>query len=434
MREKLQEIKRQDFNNRGDRGDIKFVRILINNIAILENIFNEEDVPLEEKIRSNWNSYINNNDYRLENVQKMLNNNSIIEGSNIKEYEFVSKRDIFAINMREQYVILIYLKLMVMVYEKSEFMRNSEAKDYLDLILDKLNCMSYLKLRDIEFLSKDITNIYSNRNFYRDSKIQILKNIYHNRISMIRDKIEEITIHIENKVSTQVNKEDKTEMEGSVESVNQKNVFEITEDILELTIILRNKLKEGNSEDLGNDSNKQTEKNYDLLKQKYDMLKFEKEQLLEKKSQLEKENKQFADDLFKLGQEKKRAEEIAYLNVISEFFKCINGPNDLFLDKVYSYINGYEELSEEDIKRLFNNFISNIENFGVIKSPESNLNEKVKVNEESIEKYRCSKALAEEIIDENEIEVKIKYPTWIFVNKKSKVTNTLFNAMIDREV
>ncbi|MDY3828012.1 MAG: hypothetical protein SOZ71_04415, partial [Clostridium sp.] len=178
MREKLQEIKRQDFNNRGDRGDIKFVRILINNIAILENIFNEEDVPLEEKIRSNWNSYINNNDYRLENVQKMLNNNSIIEGSNIKEYEFVSKRDIFAINMREQYVILIYLKLMVMVYEKSEFMRNSEAKDYLDLILDKLNCMSYLKLRDIEFLSKDITNIYSNRNFYRDSKIQILKNIY----------------------------------------------------------------------------------------------------------------------------------------------------------------------------------------------------------------------------------------------------------------
>lgn len=58
MREKLQEIKRQDFNNRGDRGDIKFVRILINNIAILENIFNEEDVPLEEKIRSNWNSYI----------------------------------------------------------------------------------------------------------------------------------------------------------------------------------------------------------------------------------------------------------------------------------------------------------------------------------------------------------------------------------------
>ena len=36
--------------------------------------------------------------------------------------------------------------------------------------------------------------------------------------------------------------------------------------------------------------------------------------------------------------------------------------------------------------------------------------------------------------DKEKIEVKIKYPTWIFVNKKSKVTNTLFNAMIDREV
>ncbi|MCI6189807.1 MAG: hypothetical protein MSA89_09250 [Clostridium sp.] len=421
-----QERKNQEYKN-----DVQFFKILIDNIATLESIFNKEEMSLEEKIKINWNKYIKDDNYQIDNIQKVLKS-SIIESSNIKEYEFISKEDIFSINIREQYVLLVYLKLMVMIWEKSECTRISEGKEYLNSILDELNCKAYLKLNDIDFLSKNIGIIYN-----RKQKAQMLKNIYFNRIPMIKDKIKEITINIENKISSQENKEYKVEKEEGKDIVNEKNVFEITENILKLVNTLKNKLKEEekqNLEGLSSTINKKTEEDYDLLKQKYDILKFEKEQLLEKKNKLEEENQKLANDLFKLGQEKKRGEETAYSNAVSEFFKCINGPEDLFLDKVYSYVNGYEELKDEDIKRLFNNFISNIGNFGVIKSPESDLNEIIKVNEESIEKYRCSKSLAEEIIDKKEVEVKIKYPVWMFINKKSKGTkNILFNAMIDKE-
>lgn len=426
MTYQLQERKNQESKN-----DIQFLKILVDNIAVLESIFNEEEISLEEKIKSNWNKYIKDSNYQIDNIQKVLNL-GIIESSNIKQYEFISKGDILSIDIREEYVLLVYLKLMVMICEKSEFTKISECKEYLNAILDELNCKAYLKLSDFDFLSKNIGSIY-----YRKQRAQMLKNIYFNRISMIKDKIKEITMHIENKVSSQENKKCNVEKEEGKDIVNEENVFEITENILKLVNTLKNKLKEKekhNLEEISSNINKKTEKDYDLLKQKYDILKFENEQLLEKKNKLEEENQKFANDLFKLGQEKKRGEETAYLNAVLEFFKCINGPEDLFLDKVYSYINGYEELNEEDIKRLFNNFISNIGNFGIIKSPESDLNEIVKVNEESIEKYRCSKSLAEEIIDKKEIQVKIKYPIWIFVNKKSKGTkNILFNAMIDKE-
>ncbi|MDY4079068.1 MAG: hypothetical protein SOY42_09860 [Clostridium sp.] len=428
----LQERKNQEYKN-----DVQFFKILIDNIAVLESIFNKEEISLEEKIKINWNKYIKDDNYKIDNIQKNLKF-GIIESSNIREYEFISKEDIFSITIREQYVLLVYLKLMVMIWEKPECTKLSEGKEYLNSILDELNCKAYLKLNDIDFLSKNIGIIYNYSNIdNKKQRIQILKNIYFNRIPMIKDKIKEITIHIENKISLQENKEYKVAKEEGKDIVNEKNVFEITENILKLVNTLKNKLKEEEKQNLvglSSTINNKTEKDYDLLKQKYDILKFEKEQLLEKKNKLEEENQKLANDLFKLGQEKKRGEETTYSNAISEFFKCINGPEDLFLDKVYSYINGYEELNEEDIKRLFNNFISNIGNFGVIKSPESDLNEIVKVNEESIEKYRCSKSLAEEIIDKKEIQAKIKYPIWIFINKKSKGTkNILFNAMIDKE-
>lgn len=422
----LQERKNQEYKN-----DVQFFKILIDNIAVLESIFNKEEMPLEEKIKTNWNKYIKDNNYQIDNIQKVLRF-GIIESSNMREYEFISKEDIFSITIRDEYILLVYLRLMVMIYKEPENSKYSKIKEYLNSILDELKCKAYLTVNDIDFFCKSIWTIYKDV-----ERVQMLKNIYVNRIPMLKDKIKEITINIENKISSQENKEHNVEKEECKDIVNEKNVFEITDNILKLANTLKNKLKEEEKHNLGGLSsniNNKTEKDYDLLKQKYDILKFEKEQLLEKKNKLEEENQKFANDLFKLGQEKKRGEETAYSNAVSEFFKCINGPEDLFLDKVYSYINGYEELNEEDIKRLFNNFISNIGNFGVIKSPESDLNEIVKVNEESIEKYRCSKSLAEEIIDKKEIQAKIKYPIWIFVNKKSKGTkNILFNAMIDKE-
>ena len=203
MGENLKGTKKQEYNN---RGDLSFVKTLINNMIILENIFNEkDDISLEEKVKINWDQYIKDNAYKIENIQMMLTN-GIIESSNMKEYEFISQRDIFSINIREQYVILVYLKLMVMVWEKSEFMKKFEAKKHLDSILDELNCKTYLKLSDIEFLSKDISNIYYNRYFNQKSKVQILRNIYSHRIPMIKDKIEEITIHIK-KTALELKKE-----------------------------------------------------------------------------------------------------------------------------------------------------------------------------------------------------------------------------------
>ncbi|MCE5221940.1 MAG: hypothetical protein LLF98_11940 [Clostridium sp.] len=398
---------------------------LMNQILILEAVLNEEKQTLETKVRSNWSKYISTEKYSLENIEKECKNNINSEIKNLK-YDFLNNEgylEIKNIKKEELYILSSYLRIMILINEnKFEGNRSNDIKLKFDCILSECNLKNHLNILQLEKLGNIINLCYKKEFNYR-----IINELFKGRIDLIKQKLAEIETFIPTE-----------KLKGSIEATivavekvdNEKTVDDLLEHILESSKILKEKLKEQSKQ--GTES-KNINSKYNELKNEYERVKYEKNILSMKIADYVKKLSEEGRKYYQLSKESKINEENAYLKGIRDMFKCLNDPENLFIDKINACIKEQEDLNLNDMKRLSTNLIYNLENLGILQNPEFDFNSKLTVSEKEIEIYRCNKALADEIIENKENQVKIKYPSWIYINTAfSNKKTVLLNPMITK--
>lgn len=398
---------------------------LMNQILILEAVLNEEKQTLETKVRSNWNKYISTEKYYLENIEKECKNNINSEIKNSK-YDFLNNEgylEIKNIKKEELYILSSYLRIMILINEnKFESNRSNDIKLKFDCILSECNLKNHLNILQLEKLSNIINLCYR-----KEFNYIIINELFKGKIDLIKQKLAEIetfipTEKLESSIETTI---------VTVEKVdNEKTVNDLLEYILESSKILKDKLKEQSNQ--GTESKNMNSK-YNELKNEYERVKYEKNILSVKIADYVKKLSEEGRKYYQLSKESKINEENAYLKGIRDMFKCLNDPENLFIDKINACIKEHEDLNLNDMKRLSTNLIYNLENLGILQNPEFDFNSKLTVSEKDIEIYRCNKALADEIVENKENQVKIKYPSWIYINTTfSNKKTILLNPMITK--
>jgi len=401
------------------------VGCLMNQIIILEAVLNEENQTLETKVRSNWSKYISTEEYSLENIEKEYKNTITSEITNLN-YDFFYNEaylEIKNIKKEELYILSSYLRIMILINEnKYESNRSEDVKLKFDCILSKCNLKNHLNILQLEKLSNIINLCYRKEFNYR-----IINELFKGKIDLIKQKLAEIetfipTEKLESSIETTI---------VTVEKVNnEKTVNDLLDYILESSKILKEKLKEQSNQ--GTESKNMNSK-YNELKNEYERVKYEKNILSMKVADYVKKLSEEGRKYYQLSKESKINEENAYLKAIRDMFKCLNDTGNLFLDKINACIKGNEDLNLNDMKRLSTNLIYNLENLGILQNPEFDFNSKLTVSEKDIEIYRCNKALADEIVENKENQVKLKYPSWIYINTAfSNKKTVLLNPMITK--
>lgn len=174
-------------------------------------------------------------------------------------------------------------------------------------------------------------------------------------------------------------------------------------------------------------------KNFQKLNEEYSLLIKEKRNLQEQVENLKNNIKEMNDRFIELQSTIKSKECESNFKAVESIYKILNDKEDLFLDKIYASKHNNYKLNIEDVERMTSNIISNLETFGIRVNPMSkNINDKFEIKEQDISNYRVTNKILEEIALESNLEVKVKYPSWIYINKEyTKGFRTLDNEMLE---
>ena len=172
---------------------------------------------------------------------------------------------------------------------------------------------------------------------------------------------------------------------------------------------------------------------FNKLKEEYGLIVEEKRNLEERVKILEKDIREMNNRYIELQNTIKSKECESNFKAIESIYKILNDKEDLFLDKIYASKNDVYKLNLEDIERMTSNMISNMESLGIRVNPMSKkINEKIIVKEEDLSNYRFSKKITDKVISNGSLEVSVRYPSWIYIDKEySKEIRTLDNEMIE---
>lgn len=367
-----------------------------------------------------WSKKNKDNDLSRNEIESII-------GMSLEKY--LHKRYILKLNLNDinkinnTNLLELYSDINIMLYIiRNEYPEHQKNKNLIIKNLSEDQKIDEIGYFYSESQKKYIQYKIENLSFYLE-KYNLMKDYLINFENNIEETKKEILKELQCRKKYLINTKNEVERSSDSSSLNEdyekiKNIFE--KFFYEISSVIP-KFENNNLE------------HFEKIKEEYSLLAEEKRSLQNKVNFLENEIKEMNDRFIELQSTIKSKECESNFKAVESIYKILNDKEDLFLDKIYASKHNNYKLDLNDIERMTSNIISNLETFGIRVNPMSKgINDKVKINEQDISDYRVTNKILNEITEKSNLEVRVKYPSWIYINKEyTKGFRTLDNEMLE---